>query len=203
MEGGKTEHKESIGGAKIYQIFYNTFANNLVNMKPLDGLDDESITIAIRNATGTRTPLFVPEIAFEILVKRQISRLEDPSVECVRLVYLEIHKVFSYLEDKELSHYQNLRERISVIVQDLLQKYLAPCEQMINNLLKIEYAYINTNHDDFVGLESIKKILENTASSQDSLKISQKSSPVWPIYFLSSFDIYFKACQLCKSFREW
>ncbi len=38
------------------------------------------ILTAIRNATGPRPALFVPEVSFELLVKRQIRRLEEPSV---------------------------------------------------------------------------------------------------------------------------
>lgn len=43
-----------------------------------DGLSDMQIMTAIHNAAGTRPPLFVPQAAFEVLVKRQIKRLEEP-----------------------------------------------------------------------------------------------------------------------------
>lgn len=42
---------------------------------------------------GTRHSLFVPEIAFETLVKRQITKLEDPSLRCVELVYEELDRL--------------------------------------------------------------------------------------------------------------
>ena len=38
------------------------------------------ILTAIRNANGPRPALFVPEVSFELLVKRQIRRLEEPSL---------------------------------------------------------------------------------------------------------------------------
>lgn len=50
------------------------------------GLTRMDILTAIRNATGPRPALFVPEVSFELLVKRQIRRLEDPSQRCVELV---------------------------------------------------------------------------------------------------------------------
>lgn len=50
------------------------------------GLTKMEILTAIRNATGPRPALFVPEVSFELLVKRQIRRLEDPSLRCVELV---------------------------------------------------------------------------------------------------------------------
>lgn len=39
-----------------------------------------------RNATGPKAALFVPEGAFEILVKKQIQQLETPSLLCVEQV---------------------------------------------------------------------------------------------------------------------
>ena len=48
-------------------------------MDALEGLSTDDIHTAIRNATGTRQSLFVPEMSFEVLVKEQISLLEEPS----------------------------------------------------------------------------------------------------------------------------
>ena len=60
------------------------------NLSPLD------ILTAIRNATGPRTALFVPDISFELLVKRQIRRLEEPSLNCVDLVYEELLRIVQH-----------------------------------------------------------------------------------------------------------
>ena len=46
----------------------------------MSGLTSMDILTAIRNATGPRPALFVPEVSFELLVKRQIRRLEEPSM---------------------------------------------------------------------------------------------------------------------------
>lgn len=40
----------------------------------------------LRNATGPRAALFVPEAAFELLVKKQIQKLEAPALLCVEQV---------------------------------------------------------------------------------------------------------------------
>ena len=50
-------------------------------MDPFDGLTDADIVTAIRNSTGARLPLFVPEGSFDLLVKRQIKKLE--SLVCI------------------------------------------------------------------------------------------------------------------------
>ena len=51
------------------------------------------IRTAIRNSTGPRPSLFVPEVAFDLLVKPQIKLLEAPSLRCVELVYEELVKI--------------------------------------------------------------------------------------------------------------
>ena len=42
---------------------------------------------------GPRPSLFVPEVSFELLVKRQIRRLEEPSLRCVELVHEEMQRI--------------------------------------------------------------------------------------------------------------
>jgi dynamin 1-like protein len=48
------------------------------------------ILTAIRNANGPRPALFVPEVSFELLVKRQIRRLEEPSLRSALCTVLSI-----------------------------------------------------------------------------------------------------------------
>lgn len=75
------------------------------------------ILTAIRNATGPRPALFVPEVrlpdrdtpigmsintfillqvSFELLVKRQIRRLEEPSLRCVELIHEEMQRIIQH-----------------------------------------------------------------------------------------------------------
>jgi dynamin 1-like protein len=55
------------------------------------------ILTAIRNANGPRPALFVPEVSFELLVKRQIRRLEEPSLRCVELIHEEMQRIIQVL----------------------------------------------------------------------------------------------------------
>ena len=54
------------------------------------------ILTAIRNSNGPRPALFVPEVSFELLVKRQIKRLEEPSLRCVELVHEEMQRIIQH-----------------------------------------------------------------------------------------------------------
>lgn len=70
---------ELFGGARISYIFTEIFSSSLISVGAFDGLSDEEIRTTICNANGTRPALFVPEISFDILVKRQVSVASDAS----------------------------------------------------------------------------------------------------------------------------
>ncbi|EHB12242.1 Dynamin-1-like protein [Heterocephalus glaber] len=116
------ETSELCGGARICYIFHETFGRTLESVDPLGGLNTIDILTAIRNATGPRPALFVPEVSFELLVKRQIKRLEEPSLRCVELVHEEMQRIIQHC-----SNYST----------------------QVHNLVAIELAYINTKHPDF------------------------------------------------------
>jgi dynamin 1-like protein len=85
--------KELCGGARIYYIFHDVFGRALESIDPANNLSTQDIRTAIRNSTGPRPSLFVPEVAFDLLVKPQIKLLEGPSLRCVELVYEELMKI--------------------------------------------------------------------------------------------------------------
>ena len=105
------ETAELCGGARICYIFHETFGNTLASIHPLTGLTAMDILTAIRNATGPRPALFVPEVSFELLVKRQIRRLEEPSVRCIELVHEEMQRIIQHCGNEvgfHLSFYRSL-----------------------------------------------------------------------------------------------
>ncbi|KAJ1961993.1 Dynamin- GTPase protein [Dipsacomyces acuminosporus] len=73
---------ELCGGARLYYIFNDIFAAGLDSVNPTANLTNHDIRTAIRNSTGPRASLFVPEIAFQLLVKPQIKSLEPPAQRC-------------------------------------------------------------------------------------------------------------------------
>jgi len=56
------------GGARICYIFHETFGRTLDSIHPLAGLTKMDILTAIRNATGPRPALFVPEVWILVFV---------------------------------------------------------------------------------------------------------------------------------------
>jgi dynamin 1-like protein len=156
------------GGARISYIFTDIFASSLVSVGAFDALTDDEIRATIRNANGTRPALFVPEISFDILVRRQIARLEQPGVQCVDLVYEELQRIALQSQPNELKRYPVLRDRILEVTAALLRKSLIPTQMMITNLVKIELAYINTSHPDFIGgSRAVAKLMERIGQDND------------------------------------
>ncbi|XP_029677941.1 dynamin-1-like protein isoform X2 [Formica exsecta] len=146
------ETTELCGGARICYIFHETFGRTLDSINPLADLSKVDILTAIRNATGPRPALFVPEVSFELLVKRQIRKLEDPSLRCVELVHEEMQSIIQHCGtevQQEMLRFPKLHERIVDVVTQLLRRRLPHTNSMVENLVAIELAYINTKHPDF------------------------------------------------------
>ncbi len=83
----------------------------------LEGLSAHDVKIAIRNATGTRSALFVPEASFELLAKRQIALLEAPGLRCVELVFEELERLMHRCAGRELARFPALR--VAILEVDL------------------------------------------------------------------------------------
>ncbi|KIW03952.1 uncharacterized protein PV09_04789 [Verruconis gallopava] len=143
--------KELSGGARIYYIFNSVFGNSLETIDPTQNLSVLDIRTAIRNSTGPRPSLFVPEMAFDLLVKPQIKLLEIPSQRCVELVYEELIKICHTCGSNELSRYPRLQAKLIEVVSDLLRERLGPASSYVESLIAIQRAYINTNHPNFLG----------------------------------------------------
>jgi dynamin 1-like protein len=153
IDGTSTEisTKELCGGARIYYIFNSVFGNSLETIDPTTNLSSLDIRTAIRNSTGPRPSLFVPELAFDLLVKPQIKLLEIPSQRCVELVYEELIKICHTCGSTELTRFPRLQGKLIEVVSDLLRERLGPASSYVESLISIQRAYINTNHPNFLG----------------------------------------------------
>ena len=86
---------ELSGGARINRLFHERFPFEIVKMEFDEKELRREIAFAIRNVHGIRVGLFTPDKAFEMIVKKQISILREPSLKCVDLVVAELGNVVS------------------------------------------------------------------------------------------------------------
>uniref|UniRef100_A0A8C8JU99 Dynamin-1-like protein n=1 Tax=Oncorhynchus tshawytscha TaxID=74940 RepID=A0A8C8JU99_ONCTS len=175
------ETTELCGGARICYIFHETFGRTLESVDPLGGLTTIDVLTAIRNATGPRPALFVPEVSFELLVKRQVKRLEDPSLRCVELVHEEMQRIIQHCSNystQELLRFPKLHDAIVEVVTSLLRKRLPVTNEMVHNLVAIELAYINTKHPDFADACGLmNNNIEGMGGDRSMLQTSNPASP--------------------------
>uniref|UniRef100_A0A4W3IRZ6 Dynamin-1-like protein n=1 Tax=Callorhinchus milii TaxID=7868 RepID=A0A4W3IRZ6_CALMI len=166
------ETSELCGGARICYIFHETFGRTLESVDPLGGLSTIDILTAIRNATGPRPALFVPEVSFELLVKRQIKRLEEPSLRCVELVHEEMQRIIQHCSTystQELLRFPKLHDSIVEVVTSLLRKRLPVTNDMVSRpLMPILIA---------LGMLKTSASKSDEGSSEDRPKQSAPSSP--------------------------
>ncbi|XP_065091234.1 dynamin-1-like protein [Ochlerotatus camptorhynchus] len=174
------ETTELCGGARICYIFHETFGKTLDSIHPLTGLSKMDILTAIRNATGPRPALFVPEVSFELLVKRQIRRLEEPSLRCVELIHEEMQRIIQHCGtevQQEMLRFPKLHEKIIDVVTQLLRRRLPTTNVMVENLVQIELAYINTKHPDFHKDAALVPSLLKTDSQEQWSNLHQPGNP--------------------------
>ncbi|KAJ5909180.1 hypothetical protein N7495_001862 [Penicillium taxi] len=167
--------KELCGGARIYYIFNDVFGNSLETIDPTHNLTISDIRTAIRNSTGPRPSLFVPELAFDLLVKPQIKLLESPAQRCVELVYEELIKICHTCGSQELLRFPRLQGKLIEVVSDLLRERLGPCSGYVESLISIQRAYINTNHPNFPGAAAaMSSIIQNRQEEERKVILAEE-----------------------------
>ena len=94
---------ELSGGARISFVFHELFNQGIKTIDPFDQVKDGDIRTILYNSSGSTPSLFVGTQAFEIIVKQQIRRLEEPSMKCCQLVYDELIRILGQLLNKIVS----------------------------------------------------------------------------------------------------
>jgi dynamin 1-like protein len=168
------QRDELFGGARIQYIFCNIFKSTVERFQAMDGLGIDDIRHAIRNATGPKAALFVPEESFESLARRQLALLGEPGLQCVQLVFAELMEMARLCVPPELRRFGELTDRAVEVVQNLMRRLLDPTKTMVTNLVAIEKAYVNTNHPDFVGgaaaVDRANKLVSRSNELQSRIK---------------------------------
>ena len=125
LEGNNQELSsiELSGGARISFVFHELYANGVKAVDPYDQVKDVDIRTILYNSSGSSPALFVGTLAFELIVKQQIKRLEEPSIKCVSLVYDELVRILSQLLSKaSFRRYPALKEKFHMVVVAFFQE---------------------------------------------------------------------------------
>lgn len=140
------------GGARLKFIIDRLFCDTIRDVSPFAGVSDDDICMIISNANAHQPSLFVPEKTFHTIVKSQIHRLEYPCMECIDLVRNEMIKLVEHVAvNSSVARFPKLYNKLIDTVNQMLSKGHAECKDMVKSLIKIETAWLNTSHPNFIG----------------------------------------------------
>lgn len=109
--------------------------------------------------------LIILDMAFEAIVKKQISRLREPSLKCVDLVITELGNVVRRCTDK-MKKYPRLREETEKIITGHIRDREQTTKNQLLLLVDVELAYMNTNHEDFIGFTNAQQSADSNNSKR-------------------------------------
>lgn len=159
---GKNQELSSIelsGGARIQFVFHELYSNGIKAVDPFDQVKDIDIRTILVNTSGSSPALFVGTAAFELIVKQQIRRLEDPSLKCVSLVYDELVRILNQTLQKQVyRRYPSLKEKFHSVVISFFKRALEPTNKLVKDLVAMESVYINTGHPDFLNGQRVRRL---------------------------------------------
>ncbi|KAJ4010288.1 uncharacterized protein FIESC28_06375 [Fusarium coffeatum] len=178
LDGNNTElsSTELSGGARISFVFHELYSNGVKAIDPFDVVKDVDIRTILYNSSGSSPALFVGTTAFELIVKQQIKRLEDPSLKCVSLVYDELVRILSQLLGKQLyRRYPSLKEKMHGVVIAFFKKAMEPTNKLVRDLVAMESCYVNTGHPDFLNGHRAMAMVNERYNPSKPVQVDPKS----------------------------
>ncbi|KAL4911935.1 V-type ATPase [Aspergillus aurantiobrunneus] len=183
LEGNNQELSsiELSGGARISFVFHELYSNGIKAVDPFDHVKDIDIRTILFNSSGSSPALFIGTTAFELIVKQQITRLEDPSLKCISLVYDELVRILGQLLNKQLfRRYPMLKEKFHAVVISFFKKSMEPTNKLVRDLIAMEATYINTAHPDFLNGHRAMAIVNERHAAGKPTQVDPKTGKPLP-----------------------
>ncbi|CAE6519896.1 unnamed protein product [Rhizoctonia solani] len=167
---------ELSGGARISFVFHELYNNGVRTIDPFDQVKDGDIRTILYNSSGSTPSLFVGTTAFEVIVKQQIKRLEEPSLKCCQLVYDELVRILGQLLNKiqAFKRYPQLRDRFNSVVISFFKNSMGPTTKLVTDMVAMQACYVNTTHPDFLNGHKAMSIVT------DRLNANRPATPADP-----------------------
>lgn len=183
LDGNNTElsSTELSGGARISFVFHELYSGGIKALDPFDVVKDVDIRTILYNSSGSSPALFVGTTAFELIVKQQIKRMEDPSLKCVSLVYDELVRILSTLLGKQLyRRYPSLKEKMHNVVIAFFKQTMEPTNKLVRDLVNMEACYVNTGHPDFLNGHRAMAIVNERYNPSKPVQVDPKTGKPLP-----------------------
>ncbi|OQO14135.1 Vacuolar protein sorting-associated protein 1 [Cryoendolithus antarcticus] len=183
LEGNSVELSsvELSGGARISFVYHELYSNGVKAVDPFDQVKDIDIRTILYNSSGSSPALFVGTTAFELIVKQQIKRLEEPSLKCVSLVYDELVRILGQLLNKPMfRRYPGIKERLHAVVIAFFKKSMDPTNKLVRDLVAMESCYVNTGHPDFLNGHRAMAIVNERHNAAKPVQVDPKTGKPLP-----------------------
>uniref|UniRef100_A0A8D0DBF3 Interferon-induced GTP-binding protein Mx n=1 Tax=Sander lucioperca TaxID=283035 RepID=A0A8D0DBF3_SANLU len=140
--GDKVDTVNLSGGARINRIFHEHFPNELVKVCVcVKETQQIKCSLILLYMTG----LFTPDMAFEAIVKKQISRLKGPCIQFVDTVSQELISTVYQCINK-LSSFPKLQDETERIVTTEIREQESKCkDQVIHTQLDIAFSFVDNS----------------------------------------------------------
>lgn len=163
---------ELAGGARVSFVLHELYSNGVKAIDPFEQVKDVDIRTILYNSSGSTPSLFVATSGFEVIVKQQISRFQEPSLRAITLVYEELVSILSIvLNGAEFKRYPQLRDHLHMEAIEYLQRLVNPTRKLITDMVAMEAAYVNTGHPDFIdGHQAMEIVSEKYRPKGNSSK---------------------------------
>lgn len=180
-ESRELTSQELSGGARISFVFHEIFKNGINALDPYDQIKDADIRTIMHNTSGSAPSLFVGTAAFEVLVKQQIHRMEDPSIRCINLIFDELVRILSQIINQpQYSRYPALKEQLSNFFIQFLREALIPTNSFVTDIIKSEETYVNTAHPDLLKGPQAMALIEEKFHPKPQLAVDPKTGKPLP-----------------------
>ncbi|KAH8100213.1 Dynamin central region-domain-containing protein [Cristinia sonorae] len=170
IDGGTNDLSlnELSGGARISFVFHELFNTGVKTIDPFDQVKDGDIRTILYNSSGSTPALFIGTTAFEVIVKQQIKRLEDPALKCCQLVYDELIRILGQILQKmaAFKRYPALRERFNSVVVNFFKNAMNPTTKLVSDMVAMQATYVNTTHPDFLNGHKAMAIVTERLNAQ-------------------------------------
>lgn len=182
LAGKSASHKDKDlkGGAKIRRFLYNRYSKEIETIDPFSGCSEVEIRTAIINSRGLKSSYLVPQEALEILIKVQIRKVIDPSIQALQAILQILKNFIENIEIPSFIVYDNLRPQFIRCSIDLLESLYVPALAYIQENFENELAFINLDHPDLIKTDVAKKRAEEEYKNEiEAKKVGESINRSW------------------------
>ena len=167
---------KNTGGMKLREVFEKDVGTELDKISLPESIESD-IELEIRKASGTKPSLFTPNIVFDNLASKILKNFKYPVKSAIKKGCETLCDIIAYVGRDVFRRFPNLKREAHQIAMNLLLLKQHEAEGFIDNYLKLEECYVNTNHRLFT-MNRGKVEAENKDENSEELSFEKRNIKV-------------------------